>query len=193
MSLARKLKGVKPKQWTLRPEVLLCSNVPRPMHGVAPRVVLGAKWWNETRRDAYKKAAYHCIACGVHKSKARGHQWLEGHELYNVDYSKGLMVYLETVSLCHYCHSYIHDGRMLGLIEKGQYRHDKYKRVMQHGDQVLRDAGLKRLTYREREEIVVDMALNGKLAEWSKWRLVIEKKKYKPKFKSEYAWRQVFR
>ena len=193
MKLKDVLRSVEKQSWKIRPEVLLCMNVPKPMHGVAPRVVLGSKWWNATRQEAYKSTKYHCIACGVHKDKARSKKWLEGHELYNIDYSKGLMFYVETVPLCHYCHNYIHDGRMLGLMQNGQFSHGKYKAVIEHGDRVLLESGLSRLSYEDREESVLDLALNGKLAEWSKWRLVIGRKKYGPKFKTEYAWRQAFK
>ena len=181
------------KQWQLRPEVLLCDNVPKPMHGVAPRVVLGDKWWNATRKTTYKSTLYHCVACGVHKSKARGRQWLEAHELYKIDYKKGLMIYLESIPLCHFCHNYIHDGRMISLMAKDKFHYGKYKYIIRHGDRVLSNSGLKRLTYKEREDINIDRILNNEMAEWSKWRLVIGKKKYKPKFKSDYAWQQAFK
>ena len=189
----KKFKGIKPKTWKLRPEVLLCPNVPKPMHGMAPRVVLGGKWWNATRQKAYKTTAFHCVACGIHKSKARGKHWLEGHELYDIDYKKGLMTYLETIPLCHFCHNYIHDGRMLSLMQKGKFHSGKYKLIIQHGDKVLWNEDLKKLTHKEREEEFLDMSLNNQVAEWSSWRLVIGKKKYEPKFKTEYQWRQAFK
>jgi len=72
--------------WKLRPEVLLCPNVPKPMHGLAPRVVLGSAWWDETRQRAYRSTNYHCIACGVSRERAKYHQWMEGHELYSINY-----------------------------------------------------------------------------------------------------------
>jgi hypothetical protein len=127
----RKLKAQ--AQWTERPEVLLCPNIPRPMHGVAPRVILGSKWWNQTRQAAYRSTNYHCLACGVPKSRARWKQWLEGHELYKVNHTKGKMIYLETVPLCFSCHNYIHDGRMSGLLEKGQISHGRFTAIIQHG------------------------------------------------------------
>ncbi len=188
--LLRKLLKGKPiaKTWVCRPEVLLCPNVPKPMHGVAPRVILGAKWWNETRKAAYKSTAYHCIACGVHKSDARGRQWLEGHELYSVNYTLGRLVYLETVPLCHFCHNYIHDGRLTSLLEKGLMHHSKFAEIIKHGDRVLAKAGLNKLSYQEREERMATMLVNRQIAAWGNWRMLIFGKLYKPKFKTPEEW-----
>jgi len=165
-SVLRRGKALK---WKLRPEVLQCGRIPEPLHGVAPRVVLGAKWWNATRQAAYKSTAYHCVACGVHKADARHRQWLEGHELYEVDYLLGTMTYLETVPLCHFCHNYIHSGRLAALLDEGKITHAKYTAIIQHGDAVLDAAGLRK------PEIVVECVC-PKAADW---RLVINGKEYR--------------
>lgn len=166
-----------PRKWSLRPEVLLSVNIPKPMHGTAPRAVLGQSWWDKERKAAYKSTDFHCVACGVAKHKARNRQWLEGHELYEVDYVKGTMKYLETIPLCHFCHNFIHSGRMKALLDSGKLHQAKYAAIVQHGDRVLAAAGLKRLTPYE-----------GSFAGWSSWRLVIGRKKYKGLFKNEAEW-----
>lgn len=160
-----------------RPEVLLCPNVPKPLHGLAPRVVLGTKWWNETRQAAYRATDYHCITCGVWKYDARGPKWLEGHEVYEVDYAQGRSVYIETVALCHYCHNYIHDGRMQALVEKGRMPASKYVSIIIHGDAILRAAGL-----------VVPPPYEGLMAEWGDWRLVVYGKEYEPIYETFEQW-----
>lgn len=196
MTLADKLRkaGVeKPPKLKLRPRLLLCPNVPRPMHGMAPRVVLGAKWWNQTRQEAYQSTQFRCLACGVPKHLALGHQWLEGHELYKINYRYGMMTYVETVPLCHYCHNYIHDGRMIAMVEKGQLSAVRFKTIIQHGDRVLAAAGLSRLTHNQRLEALSQKLLDGKVAPWVKWRLIVDGKKYKPKFKSEAQWRKAMK
>ena len=170
--------------WKLRPEVLLSPNIPLPLHGMAPRVVMGDTWWNQTRQKAYESTAYHCVACGVWKMEAKGHQWLEGHELYAIDYEKGKMVYLETVPLCHYCHNYIHDGRLLHLLQQGMLPQSKYFAILNHGDEILKQVGLRRLTRNEREDALKEMIIRGRMAPWEKWRLVVGKKTYKPLYRS---------
>lgn len=169
--------------WEREPKILLSPNIPKPMHGMAPRVVLGRVWWDKTRKEAYKSTAYHCKTCGVHKFKAKGRKWLEGHELYEVDYLLGRMYYLKTVPLCHYCHNYIHSGRLAAMLEAGDIHQSKFVAIIQHGDRVLTRAGL---AGKIREEY------SGPEADWEDWRLVVEGKEYLPKFKTFAQWRKAF-
>ena len=171
MSLIDKLKALaRPRSWKLRPEVLLCPNTPLPLHTVVPRTILGRKWWDATREAAYAATDYHCIACGIYKGDTP-QRWLEGHEIYAVDYSKGRSVYVETVALCNKCHQFIHDGRMEALVDKGEMTKAAYDEVMRHGRRVLKDAGLKKKPY------------SGLFAEWENWRLVVNGEEYPPAFK----------
>lgn len=156
-----------------RPELLLGDNIPPEMHGMAPRVVLGQKWWNKTRVMAYKSTNYHCKTCGVNKKKAKGRKWLEGHEVYRIDHSSREMIYLETVPLCHYCHNYIHDGRLHTLLKLGKVSHAKYRGIIQHGDMVLSQANLTRPTMNERIQASHSFPKSRK-----RWRLVINGKPY---------------
>ncbi len=133
---------MKYRSWHRRPEILLCPNIPKPMHGLAPRVIMGSSWWDKTRKEAYASTNRRCMACGVHKYKAKARKWLEGHELYQTDYRLGRLTYLETVPLCHFCHNYIHDGRLQMLLERGQIHHQKYAAIIQHGNRVLAEANL---------------------------------------------------
>lgn len=166
----------------LRPEILMGPNTPKPMHGVAPRVVLGTKWWNEERNRAYKSTNYHCLTCGVHRSNAQRHKWLEGHEVYDVDYRAGRLIYVECVPLCHYCHNYIHSGRLQSLLEKGDISHQKFAAIVRHGDSIIKQSGL-----------VKPLPYDGPFAEWSEWRLLVNGQEFSPLYKSLTEWEKVFR
>lgn len=189
MSLGKRLSKLvgdqPPREWKVRPEVLLHNNIPKPLHQVNPRTILGQTWWNKTRQEAYASTNFHCVACGTHRSLVRGtRKHLEGHELYEINYAKGRSKYIETVPLCPYCHSYIHDGRLRMLMESGRIHYSKFVAVIQHGDAVLAKAGLSRLTHNEREARLQTQPV----AEWSTWRLVLNGKLYKPKFKTYEIW-----
>jgi len=162
----------------LRPEILLHPNIPKPLHGIAPRTILGKDWWDKHRQIAYAKNDYRCWACGVHKTDAKYHQWLEAHEFYEIDYAKGRVVFVELVALCHACHNFIHDGRMVHLVDEGKMDEKQYREILKHGNRILAKAGL------VRED------LGGPTAEWGKWRLVLEGKEYKGKWKSYEDWYQ---
>lgn len=165
-------KKVEWQKWEPRPEVLLDAPIPEPMYGMAPRVVLGVNWWNRTRREAYKTTNFCCVACEVYKGDAKSRQWLECHERYEVDYLLGRMTYVGAVPLCHYCHNYVHPGRMRAFLEQNKLTHAKFAAIVQHGDEVLRGAGLRR----------PDKPPN--LVQWAapeEWRLVIDDAEYDPK------------
>lgn len=186
MSLAAKIRKAigrkKPITWERRPEILLCHNIPKPMHGLAPRVILGPVWWEQTRQAAYRSTAYHCVACGVYKYRARFRQWLEAHEVYDIDYLLGRMTFVEVVPLCHCCHNFIHSGRLAALLEEGKISHRKYAVILQLGEQVLREAGL-RLPFK---------AHDGPTADWSDWRLVLFDTEYLPRYHSFNEWKKEY-
>lgn len=174
MAVAKRSSLRIPKQvrWERRPEVLLLPPIPEPMHGMAPRVILGVNWWNKTRLLAYKSTGYHCVACGVFKTEAKSRRWLEGHECYETDYLLGRMVYVETVPLCHYCHNFCHPGRMRALLECNGMTHSKYAAIMQHGAAVLKAARLEKPPFGQVIETYTDP---------EDWRLVIEGIEYSRK------------
>lgn len=164
-----------------KPEVLLAANTVPPMHGVVPRIILGREWWDKTRHEAYAATQFRCAACGVHKYQAKEHQWLEGHEVYTRDYPRGRQTYVETVGLCHYCHCYIHDGRLKSLLEKGEVTPAKFAAVMKHGDAVLAAAKLKKNPPYVKE-----------IAKWADWRLVLFGKEYPPVYATYATWVAAF-
>ena len=184
--LSKKIKaaGIKLAQptWVRRPEVLLCPNIPKMMHGIAPRVVLGQKWWDMTRKAAYASTSFCCVACGVWKHDAQYRSWLEGHEWFSVDYKAGRVTYIECVPLCHFCHNAIHSGRLAALLEKGQITHQKYAAILQHKERILKEAGL-----------VVPPDYIGPLAPWGSWRMVLFGKEYPPLYKTREEWVAAFK
>lgn len=173
MSLYDNLRNDPPKPWTPRPQLLLSDPLPVAMHGMAPRVVLGQEWWDTVRFAAYRSTVYHCIACEVLRGSTKWCQWLEGHEVYDIDYLLGRMVYVETVPLCHRCHKYIHSGYLNIQREQGIITKSEYDAVVKHGRATLR-----------RAKLSPHVPYKGPVAEWNDWRLVIGDREYAPLHKS---------
>ena len=161
-------------------EILLHPNIPKPLHGISPRVVLGEAWWDIARQKAYLAADFHCEACGVAKRDARYHNWLEAHEFYEYDYARGRLKLLRLTALCHACHNFIHDGRMRMLVLRGEMTQEKYTEIMLHGKAILQRAGL--LAKWEQRHSNMSFAL------WRDWRMEINGKLYGPSSASYEDW-----
>ena len=132
------------------------------------------------RRDAaglcqYRVAA-HALACGVPKAQAMYHFWLEAHEVYATDYKKGALTFLETVPLCHACHSFIHAGRMEILVDHGEMTRQRMTFIFEAGPRYSAPAGLAK----------TDPPTDS--APWGKWRMIVDGKKYRGKFKTFDDW-----
>lgn len=186
----KKLPQRKPNPLPLRPDILLHPNIPLPLHGRNPRTINGVNWWNRERRKVYKSTEFHCLSCGVHKEQARSRQWLEAHELYEIDYQRGLSTFVEIVPLCHYCHNFIHSGRLQALLDRGEIHHSKFVAIIRHGDEVLRRAGLTKKSHFERDREIQEMMAKGLVAEWSEWRLIVDGVEYEPLYSSQKEWEE---
>lgn len=170
----------KRKPFKARPEILFHPNIPKPLHGVAPRVVMGKEWWDMERRKSYASTGFLCAACGVSSEDALFFKHLEAHELYEIDYARGRMVFKETVPLCHACHNFIHSGRMQALVDNGKMLPSKQKKILIHGNSILKPIEHLR------------PATPAECEEWGRWRLVFNGKEYKPKHKSLAAWMKFY-
>ena len=167
-----------------RPELLLHPNVPKPLHGIAPRVIMGKKWWDKKRREAYAKNDYHCFACGVSapydviNKRFDNEQGLKlhAHEVYKIDYENFTVELEEIVALCPNCHDYIHCGRLNSLYDDGKLDEEDCWIIYNHGNSVL-DAS--------------DFPRGGKPDtynyeySWKNWRLILNGKEYKSLYENE--------
>ena len=166
----------------VEPELLTHPNIPKPLHGVSPRTVMGKDWWDKVRREVYAERDYHCFACGGHKSNDKYHNWLECHEDYDINYKTGEVKLNRLVALCHCCHSFIHSGLLKRRLERGEVTEQKYGYIMNRGRKILKAANLKQWTGGD----------VGEFANWGSWRLVIDGEEFKSKFKDIGEWRAYY-
>lgn len=175
-----------------KPEILAMPNIPKPLHGIAPREIMGKEWWNAERQRVYASTNYHCIACGVEKTKAKKHQWLEAHEFWHINYQTGICTIASIEPLCHYCHNFIHSGR-LSLIVGTEKSEEEAKEILEHGFKILGKHGLKCFPFTLEFGISLGCNTHGvkpyKLKvnpnlKGSDWKLIWNGAEYKSKFNS---------
>jgi len=183
----------------IEPIILTHPNIPKPLHGLNPRTIKGQAWWDIERQKAYASTDYHCLACGVHKSNATYHQWLEAHEDYDIDYSAGTVAIKGIIPLCHSCHNFIHSGRMYILLQKGTFTMQKIVDILIHGFVILKEnnldcfAGTKGIANAIDILPMVDaLPIPDKMAKWQDWKLILEGKEYYSKFESQEAWAEFY-
>lgn len=103
---------VPPADNDLRPLIAM-PNIPRPLHGVNPRTLLGTSTWDHMRKACYAQAEDTCEICGCKPENLRRRH---GHEVYEIDYAKGTAKFVRVFCVCSLCHlACIHTGRALTL------------------------------------------------------------------------------
>lgn len=188
----------------LQPEILLHPNIPKPLHGIAPRVIKGDDWWNSVRQTAYSKNDYHCWACGIHKNENKYHRWLEAHEIYEIDYCVGEVKFIDICALCHSCHNFIHSGRLWSIFLKNEVSKEKIEDILIHGFEVLKKNNLKMNSFALTVAKRINLSIFEKyikygfhrygisLVGWNDWCMLIDGVKYKGKFKDFDEWNEFY-
>lgn len=186
---------------TFKPEILTHPNIPKPLHGLSPREIKGKEWWDEARQLAYQKYNYHCAACGTHKSHAKGPKWLEAHEYYEYNYKLGIAKILSIEPLCHYCHNFIHSGRLSVIMDRkdGKSR-EEVEDILSHGIEVLAMNGLEMFYSTYQFAALLGLNLMGvdcakaprSSVKFGDWKLIFENITYPAKFKSLEEWKEYY-
>jgi hypothetical protein len=185
----------------LKPEILTHPNIPKPLHGMNPRTILGKEWWDKTRQEAYASTDYHCSSCGVHKSEAKKHKWLEAHEYWDINCMTGICEVKDIVPLCHYCHNFIHSGRLSMILGKSKSKEEVIE-ILEHGFKILKENNLKCFAYSKylarklgakTYDVDYYMPEENEDLEWSDYALILEGKTYKSKFDNIEEWKEFYK
>ena len=180
----------------LKPEILCHPHVPKPLHGVNPRDIMGRTLWDKTRLNAYASTDYHCVACGVAKHEAKKHKWLEAHEYWNIDYMTGTCSVTSIEPVCHYCHNFIHSGRLSVIVGKEKSKKEVVD-ILEHGFRILSEHNLKAFQFTV--SLAKKLGANtygvqgyapvvNENLKWSDFKLVYEGNEYRSKFNDIEEW-----
>lgn len=203
-----------PQGEDMRPLIAM-PNIPKPLHHLAPRTILGPTEWNKMRRACYEAANDTCEICGERPETLRRRQ---SHEAYAIDYEKGTAIFVGCFCLDSVCHlACIHTGRAITLYSQGNplypaefllagaekaftiissYNHD-------HPEQEpvrLYSTWIEYLKYDELREPMLELIKKydakfymedpKKTAPWGQWRLVFNGEEYPTPYKNEKAWKK---
>lgn len=193
--------------------IIAMPNIPKPLHGVAPRTLLGAATWNRMRRACYAAADMTCEICG--KKLERG--MADAHEVYDIDYEKGVATFKRTVCTCRLCHrNGIHSGRCITLYKNGNPLMSKDS-LLSGAENVFTIISLYNSSHkgeplrcyatmldylkcdelrRPMEELIEKYGTKfymedpKKMAKWGDWKLIIGSKEYPTPYQNEDEWKE---
>lgn len=185
----------------LKPEILTHPHIPKPLHGLNPRTLMGDIWWNVERKKAYDRTGYRCIACGVPKHLAKKHKWLEAHEFWSINYETGVCEVKSIEPLCHYCHNFIHSGRLSMILNKEKSR-TEIKEILEHGFKILADNNLNAFPFtidfaqtigaRTFGVKAYNLPKNAETLKWGDYKMIFNGKEYPPLHNSHAEWKHFY-
>lgn len=131
--------------WTAPKEdgapIIAMPNVPAPLHGQAPRTLLGKSTWDHMRKFCYYNANYKSQISGEDLDGTTNDKKCNAHELYSYDYVHGKAYFERAVCISPVEHNFIHSGRMLTMYKKGNpLMPKKYLlKVVENGFRIIHD------------------------------------------------------
>lgn len=191
-------------------QLITMPNIPKPLHALPPRNVMGKTAWDRARKLCYFKADYKCEICGCEPSKGQ----LNAHELYTIDYLEGTSTFNRCIAICKQDHDFIHSGRLITLFKEGNPLYPKsyvlktvekgFKLVSEynkaHPDLAplrVYDTFIDYLKVPELADKMAELirkydikfyASPKRGARWEKWRLVWNGKEYPTPYKNPEEW-----
>lgn len=195
----------------LRPLIAM-PNIPRPLHGLAPRTLLGSTTWDHMRKRCYAQADNTCVICGCKPDNAHHRH---SHEAYKIDYAHGTSTFAGVYCLCSLCHlGGIHTGRALTLWKHGNPLYptefllkgaENAFRIIYEYNQDHPGADLRAyatfLDYLKHDELREPMEKLiekyqikfyeevDNMVEWKDWKLIIGSREYDTPYEDEDAWK----
>lgn len=201
-----------PSSDDLRPLIAM-PNIPRPLHAVAPRTILGATTWNHMRKRCYAEADNTCEICGYKPEILRRRH---AHEVYEIDYEKGEAKFVRAFCVCSLDHlGCIHTGRAITLYGEDNPLYPKefllegaekaFKTIYEYNNDTNSDLRLYRtfieyLKYDELREPMLELIHKysakfysedpKKTAKWSDWKLLMGDRVHPTPYKDEKEWKE---
>lgn len=192
--------------------LITMPNVPKPLHRLNPRNIMGQTTWDHVRKRCYYNAHYKCEICGIDFAEIKPRY--AAHELYSYDYKKGTGTFERCIAICAKCHDAIHSGRLITMYKNGNplYPKEYVLKVVEHCFKLVSDYNNEHedqeplrlyytfLEYLKMPDLNYEMvtliakyhiqfyAEPKRIAKWPDWKLIIGNKEYPTPYKSEEEW-----
>lgn len=214
--IERRLKWICPEEGGA--PLLTMPNLPKPIHGLNPRTIMGDTAWEKMRKRSYYLAGYKSEISGVSCPTPGS---MHAHEAYDINYVTGECKFRRIFAITPKEHIYfIHSGRALTLYKNHNplYPADALLAGVENGFKLIyewnkahpREPKLKAymtfLEYlrqpelTERMETLIDkyeIEFWGedlkRMCDWEDWRLVFGKKEYPTPYKDYQAWEEAMK
>lgn len=190
--------------------LITMPNVPRPLHGLPPRKIMGDAMWTRVRKRCYFDAGYKCEICGVDPPKGQ----LHAHELYSYDYKEGTGKFERCIAICKQDHDFIHSGRLITMYKNKNVLYPKsyvldvvekgFKLIYEYNETHKNRKPLRAyatfLEYLKVPELAMEMSeLISKykiefysepkhVAKWADWKLLFGNKEYPTPYATQSDW-----
>jgi hypothetical protein len=171
---------------TLSPELLSQPNIPKPLHGINPRTIMGEAAWRIHRQVVVTNSPY-CKACGKETLQ------LDLHEDYVINYKKKLMTLKSYVPVCRQCHMFIHSGFLLTMYKQQKISREQVINILTNGINILDHHSLPIFigTYSFAKALKLDTkdlkTSNPGNTTWDGWRMLYKGKEYKGLSKQQWV------
>lgn len=124
-------------------KILTQTVLPKSIHNINPRTIMGTVAWNKIKKEKQKLANHHCMCCDEFVPHVPGN-YLQCHEVYDIDMGKRQFRLVDIVCICGKCHDFIHLGRLQMLLKEGKISREYYGEILERGNKLLKENGLKR-------------------------------------------------
>lgn len=126
-----KLNKVTKRPMFVRPDILL-QELPKPLHTITPRFIMGGHKWNKAKRQAAANNNYCCWCCGVNINDTTPSR-LEGAPIIHIDYEFKIVYFRGVAAVCYNCNSFINLSGVKLSEEKGLRPVGFSQAIIQHG------------------------------------------------------------
>ncbi len=198
--------------------LLTMPNLPKPVHGLNPRTIMGDSAWEKARKRAYYTAGYRSE---ISRELCANPGGLHAHEAYDINYVTGACTFRRIFAITPMEHVYfIHSGRMITLWKNKNplYSTEKVLAGIENGFRLIHDWNkanprkkklkayyvfLDYLKYPELapkvEELIYKYEMEfwaedtKRMCDWEDWRLIFNGKEYPTPYADYNAWEEAMK